>query len=78
MEEARAVLERLDRIERLERAGAPAAELLRELRWLVREAERWARREPVGDERVSAALERCRDALARPRTALPELGQAAS
>jgi hypothetical protein len=78
MEEARAVLERLDRIERLERAGASSGELLRELRWLVREAERWARREPVGAERATAALERCREALAGPPAARPELGQAAS
>ena len=78
MEEARAVLERLDRIERLERSGAPPGELLRELRWLVREAERWTRREPAGGERAAAALERCRDALAGPPTVRPELGQAAS
>ena len=44
MDEARAVLDRLGRIDALERAGAPAGELLDELRALVQEAELWARR----------------------------------
>ncbi len=61
MDEARAVLGRLERIEELERRGASAGELLDELRELVREAEQWARRE--GDERAEAAAERCRTAL---------------
>ena len=47
MEEARAVLDRLDRIERLETSGAPAEDLLAEVRALLGEAERWARREHV-------------------------------
>jgi hypothetical protein len=62
VDEARAVLERLERIEALEHRGARAAELLEELRALVREAETWARRE--GDERAAGAVERCRAALA--------------
>ena len=45
MEEAHALLARLDRIEALDREGAPPARLLPELRALVREAEAWARRE---------------------------------
>ena len=61
VEEARAVLERLERIEALERAGAAAPKLLDELRELVREAEAWARRE--GDERAAEAVERCGEAL---------------
>jgi hypothetical protein len=61
MDEARAVLERLDRIERLDRAGAPAAELLGQLRELVREAEAWAARD--GDERALAAVAFCDHAL---------------
>ncbi|HEY7206957.1 MAG TPA: hypothetical protein VH416_01850 [Gaiellaceae bacterium] len=61
MEETRAVLRRLSRIEALERREAPAAELLAELRQLVVEAEAWTRRE--GDDRAAAALERCRAAL---------------
>ena len=45
MEEARAVLDRLERIESLERVRADPGVLLGELRELVREAEAWARRE---------------------------------
>jgi hypothetical protein len=61
MDEARAVIDRLDRIENLERQGAPAAALVDELRGLVRDAEAWARLE--GDARAAAAVERCGDAL---------------
>ena len=45
MEEARAVLARLERIEALEREGASVPSLLAELRELVREATDWADRE---------------------------------
>jgi hypothetical protein len=62
MDEARVVLDRLGRIEALERAGVPPAELLDELRALVREAEDWARLD--GDARAAAAVDRCADALA--------------
>jgi hypothetical protein len=61
MDEARAVIDRLDRIEALERQGAPTAALLEELRGLVRDAEAWARLE--GDERAVAAVDRCENAL---------------
>lgn len=61
MDEAQAVLERLSRIEALDRAGAPAPTLLEELRQLVREAEAWSARE--GDVRAEVAVERCRSAL---------------
>jgi hypothetical protein len=54
MDEARAVIERLDRIEVLERDGAPPEVLLAELHALVREAEAWARLD--GDERAEAAV----------------------
>jgi hypothetical protein len=54
MEEARAVLARLERIEVLEREGAGAATLLAELRELVREAGVWAERER--DPRARAAV----------------------
>ena len=47
------MLARLERIERLERAGAPAHELLAELAALAREAAAWAERE--GDPRARAA-----------------------
>jgi hypothetical protein len=53
MDEAEAVLARIERIRELERAAAPASELLEELRWLVVEAEDWARAE--GDPRARAA-----------------------
>ena len=61
MEEARAVLARLNRIDQLERRNATSAELLEELRALVGEAERWARRE--GDERALEAAAACEVAL---------------
>jgi hypothetical protein len=48
MDESRALLERLERIEALDRAGARPAELLQELRGLVGEAERSARRDVRG------------------------------
>ena len=63
MEEARRVLERLDRVERLHLAGAPAAAVLRELRALVEEAEDWLAAEGPGAEAARGALDRCRDAL---------------
>ena len=56
MEEARAVLSRLERIEALERARADPEVLLGELRELVREAEAWARRDR--DPRAEAAARR--------------------
>jgi hypothetical protein len=64
MDEARAVLARLDRIETLEREGAPPGVLLDELRGLVRDAEDWARKE--GGERAKHAVERCAAALGAP------------
>jgi hypothetical protein len=62
MDEARAVIERLNRIEALDREHAPATTLLAELRELVREAEAWVRTE--GDERAELAVDRCKEALA--------------
>jgi hypothetical protein len=53
MEEARAVLARLERIEELDRTYAEPGVLLGELRELVREVEIWARRER--DPRADAA-----------------------
>ena len=61
MDEARAVLERLERIEALDAAAAAPDELLAELRALVREAESWARRER--DPEAQAAAARCADAI---------------
>jgi uncharacterized protein involved in copper resistance len=50
---AEAVLGRIERIQELDRAEAPPAVLLGELRQLVVEAEEWARAE--GDARARAA-----------------------
>lgn len=63
MEQARAVLERLERIEALRRDEAPAGVLLDEVRALLSEAEVWAEADSA-DARASAALERSREALA--------------
>jgi hypothetical protein len=63
MDEARAVLRRLDRIEALDRADASPAELLGELRALVREAETWLRAEPEPGG-AAQALADCRASLA--------------
>jgi len=54
MEEARAVLARLERIETLEREGAAVPSLLAELRELVREASEWAERERDPQARAAA------------------------
>jgi hypothetical protein len=62
VDEARAVMRRLDRIEALDREGAHPQTLLAELRELVREAEAWSRIE--GDERAQRALERIEEAMA--------------
>ena len=66
MDEARAVIDRLERIEMLERDGAPPAVMLEELRGLVHDAEAWVRVD--GDERARAAVDRCHSALALPVT----------
>jgi hypothetical protein len=63
MDESRAVLERLERIEALDRAGARRSELLTELRALLAEAEEWSRAE--GGEAGECAVEQLRVALAR-------------
>jgi primosomal protein N'' len=55
VDEARAVLTRLERIAALEREGAPTASLLAELRELVREATLWAERERDPRARRAAA-----------------------
>ena len=63
MEEARRVIERLDRIDALDRAAAGPAELLAELRGLLHDAEAWVRVEK-GDDADEAVI-RLRQALAR-------------
>ena len=54
MDEAAKVMQRLERIEALDRGRAGASELLDELRALVGEAEAWARVE--GDARAQSAV----------------------
>jgi hypothetical protein len=72
VEEALAVLARLERIEALERDGVSRAELLAELRLLVREAEAWSRAE--GGDAGERAVGELRSALtAVPSGACPEL-----
>jgi hypothetical protein len=64
VDEARKVIERLARIDSLERGGCPAEVMLAEVRALLHEAEAWVRAEPGGTERAAGALERSREALA--------------
>jgi hypothetical protein len=63
MDESRAVLERLERIEALDRGGAAPTQLLEELRALLVEAEAWARRE--GGDAATRAVAELRRSLAR-------------
>ena len=63
MEEARRVIERLDRIDALNRATASPAELLAELRGLLQDAEAWVRVE--GGDEADEAVIRLRQALTR-------------
>jgi hypothetical protein len=61
MDEARRVLERLERIESLRRARAPADVLLGQLRCLLAEGERWLAAEQLdGSDRARHALDQCR------------------
>jgi hypothetical protein len=69
MDEARAVLRRLDRIEALEREGAPARSMLAEVHALLAEAEAWVAAEREETVAAEAALGRAREALAQPAAA---------
>jgi len=64
MDEARRILERLERIDALRRDGAPAKDLLAEVRNLLAEGERWlAAEKPEDVERARAALAECQAVL---------------
>ncbi|MET0201192.1 MAG: hypothetical protein ABW227_01825 [Gaiellaceae bacterium] len=69
MDEARAVLRRLERIDALEREGAPARSLLAEVHALVEEADAWVAAEGGDAEGAVEALDRCRAALMEPAAA---------
>ena len=65
MDEARQILARLERIDALRRGGAPATDLLAEVRNLLAEGERWlAAENPEDVERARAALADCQAGLA--------------
>jgi hypothetical protein len=68
MDESRAVLDRLERIEELDRAGAEPGTLVVELRALLEEATEWSQGLPAGCEGGDAgarAVDNLRSALAR-------------
>ena len=60
MDEARAVIERLARIEALEREGASSRAVLAEVRELLREGEAWLENERGDTDLAADALARCR------------------
>ncbi|MCY7301545.1 MAG: hypothetical protein LH654_00585 [Thermoleophilia bacterium] len=63
MDEARRVIERLERIEALDSSTASPAQLLDEVRGLLRDAEAWVRVE--GGDAADDAVTRLREALSR-------------
>jgi hypothetical protein len=64
MDEARRVIDRLERIDRLRGDGAPAEVLLSEVRALLTDGERWLATERVeGLDEARATLDRCRQRL---------------
>jgi hypothetical protein len=64
MDEARRVIDRLERIDRLRGDGAPAGVLLGEVRALLADGERWLASERAeGLDEARAALDRCRQGL---------------
>lgn len=71
MEEARAVIARLDRIEAMERAREPAELVLDQIALLALEAERWLETEQAAGAGAQKALERCLAALERPPAGAP-------
>jgi hypothetical protein len=63
MDEARRVLERLERIDRLREGGSSRPVLLAEVRGLLSDGERWLAAEPAGTERARALLDESRRRL---------------
>jgi hypothetical protein len=74
VEAERAILEGLERIERLRRDDAPAGVLLDAVRSLLADAEEWVRTDPGAPPAAAGAVERSRAALAagesRPKSVL--------
>jgi hypothetical protein len=64
MDEARQVLERLERIESLDRSPDTRPTLLAELKALVRDSEAWVRAEAALPERTLAAVARTEEVVA--------------
>jgi hypothetical protein len=69
MEEARVVLERIRRIDALQRERAGPRALLAEVEQLVVEAERWLGAE-AGDDEAGVSLDRVSGAVTRTRKAM--------
>ncbi len=65
MDEARQVLERLERIDRL-RDGGSRVVVLAEVRKLLEEGEAWLAAEGPGTGRAREALDACRERVADP------------
>ena len=88
MDEARKVIQRLDRIEALQSSQAPAEELLGEVRQLLSEGEAWlaAERDETGGvagngrrgeagratDEAAAAIANCRETITATREVMPE------
>jgi hypothetical protein len=65
MEEARRVIERLERIDRLRAGGESRAVLLAEVRQLLEEGEAWLEAEAGQTDEARTALDECRRRLER-------------
>ena len=65
------ILERLNRIERMEQDEAPADVLLSEVRALLAEAEEWVRSDGAANERAQATVQGLREALDRGAEPVP-------
>ncbi|MDQ3866349.1 MAG: hypothetical protein M3304_05925 [Actinomycetota bacterium] len=72
VDEARRVLERLERIERLQAVGASRLVLLAEVRQLLEEGEAWIGAEAGGTEPAREALDACRRRLSSEEDVAPE------
>ncbi len=67
------MIERLERIEALQRGDAPAGALLAELRGLLRDGEAWLAAEAGSTAGAAAALEGCRGRVRERREVAPKV-----